>query len=554
MQIKKKEKEYPIGKQKEKPDTEIIKKDFHKNYPSIKIIKDNDNKFTSEILEYYRNSNITRQTGFCIYYPKENILRITDEFARLFSVHSNENLSDKIFNTDENKLTFLNTIKSLSKKNPESEFELYFAGEGDRKKPRVLLFIASFHKSIHKNENIVFCIVSDISERKYLEKEISTQKDNAEESDRIKTIFLKNIAHEIRTPMNAIIGFTELLGIGDLSPDKKKEYLSIIKNKSKHLLSLIDDIAELSKFETGDIAVNKTETNLIKLMNELHQEFNKEVIRLKKQNIELFLKLPVELNIINVYLDSGRVHQVMAYLLDNALKFIEKGYIQFGYELKDNRHLQFFVKDTGIGIAKEAQKFLFNRYKIKEEVYDKKYHNSGLGLTISRAIVESMGGKIHVESSIGQGAYFYFTIPLLKTDRIETVKKIEKPSTASNWRDKVILLAEDDEVNSKFIEAVFADTQVQLLQVQDGKQAVEICKTIGKIDLVLMDVKMPEKSGYEAIKEIKKFRKDLPIIVQTAYSSKEDKKKSIDSGANGYISKPIDIELLFNMINKFFIG
>ena len=166
MQIKKKEKEYPIGKQKEKPDTEIIKKDFHKNYPSIKIIKDNDNKFTSEILEYYRNSNITRQTGFCIYYPKENILRITDELARLFSVHSNENLSDKIFNTDENKLTFLNTIKSLSKKNPESEFELYFAGEGDRKKPRVLLFIASFHKSIHKNENIVFCIVSDISERK----------------------------------------------------------------------------------------------------------------------------------------------------------------------------------------------------------------------------------------------------------------------------------------------------------------------------------------------------------------------------------------------------
>jgi CheY-like chemotaxis protein len=243
----------------------------------------------------------------------------------------------------------------------------------------------------------------------------------------------------------------------------------------------------------------------------------------------------------------------MEYLLDNALKFTEKGYVQFGYELKDSRHLQFFVKDTGIGITKEAQKYLFNRFKIKEEVYNTKHRNPGLGLTISRAIVENLGGKISVESVTGKGSTFYFTIPFNKGEKtVVEEPKLNYNEQRTKWSDKVILIAEDDEVNFRFLEAIFADTQVQLLHVVDGKQAIELCKTIGKIDLILMDIKMPEKSGYEVIKEIKKFRSEIPIIAQTAYTLKEDKAKCIAAGCDDYISKPIDIELLLGKIRKYF--
>ena len=264
------------------------------------------------------------------------------------------------------------------------------------------------------------------------------------------------------------------------------------------------------------------------------------------------MKLPLEQNIITINTDPGRLQQVLHYLLDNAIKYTEKGYIQFGYELKDNKNLLFFVKDTGIGITKEAQKHLFNRFKQKEEAYDKHTTNKGLGLTIARSIVELLGGKIYVESTPSVGTCFSFTLPLNKIEKhTPQVVTENKLLTNINWRNKIILIAEDDEVNYHFLEAVFADTQAQLIHVNNGSQAIEICRTIAKIDIILMDIKMPEKSGYEAIQEIKKFRKDIPIIVQTAYTQKEDKAKYQAAGCDDYISKPIDIELLIGKMGEF---
>jgi len=529
------------------------KKDSYLQFRSLK----NSDKFHSEIkiLELYKKAFLASRTGLWLFTPKDNIVWLSDEFIHLLNLKTDKNQINidnlkKIVTED--KISLIDIVSKLSNKNRKTKFEFSFTDDRNNKQQVILCHILII-KDRGKNSSHILGIAVDISDQKHFEEQLANAKEKAEESDRIKTTFLSNISHEIRTPMNAIIGFNELINIGDLSSERKKEYLTIVKNKSKHLLSLIDDITELSKFETGEITINNSETNLVKLFNELYEEYNKELNTLKKQNIELYLKLPAETGISILYSDPGRVYQVMEYLLDNALKFTEKGYVQFGYEMKDSRHLQFFVKDTGIGITKEAQKYLFNRFKIKEEVYNTKHRNPGLGLTISRAIVENLGGKISVESVTGKGSTFYFTIPFNKGEKtVAEEPKLNYNEQRTKWSDKVILIAEDDEVNFRFLEAIFADTQVQLLHVVDGKQAIELCKTIGKIDLILMDIKMPEKSGYEVIKEIKKFRSEIPIIAQTAYTLKEDKAKCIAAGCDDYISKPIDIELLLGKIRKYF--
>lgn len=523
--------------------------------PCIKVLNKGKLFPSKEIEEFYKQSLILTNTGFLLYSHSENTIWFSEELVKILNISIKNNQINKEnlkkISTEDNS-GFIEIITKNYKKLPKKEVLLYIHADNKYKQQRILVYRPFLITNKQKNIKKTLGIITNITDHKRHEEEIIKAKEKAEESDKIKSIFLKNISHEIRTPMNAIIGFNELLYINDISPDIKNEYLTIIKNKSKYLLSLIDDIVELSKFESGEMTVNKTETNLTKLFNELIQEFNKEIQKRKKNNIDLYLKLPIEQNIPVIYTDSSRIYQVMAYLLDNALKFTEKGYIQFGYEIKDNKNFLFFVKDTGIGIPKEAQKYLFNRFKVNKEVYYKNFLNKGLGLTISRALVELLGGKIHVESEPGKGSTFYFTLPLNKSKKDTSPERSENTERYAKWRDKVILVAEDDEVNYRFIEAIFAKTQVQLLHVIDGQQAIELCRTINKIDLILMDIKMPEKSGYEAIKEIKKFRTDIPIIVQTAYAQKEDKIKCFEAGCNDYISKPIDINLLFSKIKLIF--
>ena len=505
----------------------------------------------SQKIDFYKASVNALNSGFFVFDVSNQSLLVSDELLNLCNIKESSDflLNNYIFNKNIIQ-TIISQFKNLTDDSNIELSELFYEIEDSENKyfkKRIRCEI-----SIIQPQKYFLCQIIFEKENNQYKLELEKEREKFNESNKIKTAFLSNISHEIRTPMNTIIGFTELLNIGEVSVEKRKEYITTIKNKSKQLLSLIDDIAELSKFESGEQSLNKSETNLSKLLNELHSEYEKELIHRNKQNIELFLKLPIEQNISIIHADSGRLHQIMTYLLDNALKFTEKGYIQFGYELKDQRNLQFFVKDTGIGISKEAQKYLFNRFRIKEESYDKSSQNTGLGLTLSRSIVDLFGGKISVESSSGNGTTISFTIPIPKGEKITSDHPDEKNILTTNWRNKVILVAEDDDINYHFLEAVFADSQAQLIHVSNGDQAVDICNKIAKIDLILMDIKMPEKSGYDAIKEIKKFKKEIPIIVQTAYTQKEDKEKCIAAGSDDYISKPIDIELLFQKINKIF--
>ncbi|MBN1181240.1 MAG: response regulator [Bacteroidales bacterium] len=387
--------------------------------------------------------------------------------------------------------------------------------------------------------------------RKIHDLQRKTQK--AEEADRMKTTFLSNISHELRTPMNAILGFSELINIGNLSEESRREYTSIIKRKGRYLLTLLDDIVEISKYEAGTLSIKKTECNVEEILEEVFIIYDERRIQTGKSHIEFKLVHPKEkIGLINT--DPGRLLQVLSNLLSNALTYTDKGSIEFGVKTPHEKTLQFYFKDTGSGLTKEEQKYLFHRFRNVEEMSSKKAGETGLKLTISKAIVELLGGKIWVDSAPNEGSTFYFTIPYTHNVIEEEDLSNKEVSQSFNWKDSVILVVEDEEDNYTFIEAILHDTQVQLIHAINGKQAVELCKSINKIDLVLMDIKMPEKSGYDATREILKMRPGLPVIAQTAFSMKEDRDKCIKAGCVDYITKPFDVDIFINMINTYLPG
>jgi len=392
-------------------------------------------------------------------------------------------------------------------------------------------------------------IVTDTTERKKAEKELRIAKEKAEESDKLKTAFLANMSHEIRTPMNVIIGFGELLKNPNLTAEKRKLYINWINSNSKHLLRVIDDIVDISKIEANQLKIEPEEFSLNGLLTELFINYQREIKLIRKSNIQLCIEKAFDDFRNYIYADETRLAQVLSNLINNALKFTEKGYIEFGYMLENKNTLKFYVKDTGMGILKEQQEIIFERFRQAEIDHIKTYSGTGLGLTISKRLIELMGGKIWIESKFQQGSTFYFTIPYQPVKKYKEID--EKESKAYNWKGKKILIVEDDLASFQILEAIMHELQIQIIQTDDGEKAVEICKADKDINLVIMDIKLPVMNGYEATRQIRKFRKDLPVIAQTSYAMKEDKKKCIQAGCNDYISKPIDINILITKMDKY---
>lgn len=372
-------------------------------------------------------------------------------------------------------------------------------------------------------------------------------KAKAEESDRLKSSFLTNISHEIRTPMNAIVGFSDLLLKADLTPKERQEYMAIVHKSGANLVSIIDDLIEMSKIDTNQVSPNDDAVNIDAVLNELHESI--QIAIPAEKQLDFQIRKPVNRLLGKTITDQVKLKQVLTNLITNAIKYTENGFVIFGYEVNAClAELEFTVQDSGIGIPAEHQAKIFDRFHRIENDFTIKAGGLGLGLAISKAYVKMMGGRITIDSSDASGTTISFTIPLRYGSAIPSANLQGSANVVETAHSITILVAEDDNINFLLIQKMLHKHTHHIIRAKDGQEAIDICTANAQIDLVLMDIKMPVKDGYTAFDEIKSFRPNLPVIAQTAYASSEDEKKILASGFRGYISKPINKERLFELI------
>ncbi len=377
--------------------------------------------------------------------------------------------------------------------------------------------------------------------------ELEAARIKAEESDRLKSAFLANMSHEIRTPMNAIVGFSTLISEEDITTSERIEYADIIKDNSDTLLVLINDIIEISLIEANQLRMTKSNFNASAILLQLENYFslkNNKGIDLNYVNKKDDTKL-----VLNN--DPTRFRQVFSNMLDNAFKYTESGNIWFGYEIQDDQ-VQFFVSDTGIGIASSDFKNIFNYFHKLERKDSKLYPGAGIGLSLSRKLIELMGGEIWLESEAGEGSAFYFTLPY-SADKVSLLPKSKKESRRIHKLENTkIIVAEDEPNNYKLIEKILQPTKAAIIWARNGKEAVDYVRKHPKIRncIILMDIKMPVMNGIQANEEIKKINKHIPVIAVTAYAYANDKSEIMQHNFIDYIVKPLKPRRLIESINK----
>ncbi len=393
--------------------------------------------------------------------------------------------------------------------------------------------------------SVFIATFNDTTERFINEESLRIAKEKAEQADKMKSAFLANVSHEIRNPMNGIMGFVQLL-TRTTDSDKIKFYTSIILQNSHRLISILNDVLEISKIEAGHVTINKKPFALNQMLSGL-QRFYDNQAKLQKKEIEVkFLPGRGEEFIINN--DDTRLYQVVNNLLNNALKFTEEGQIEFGYHVNGGR-IRVFVKDSGIGIDEDKQKLIFERFYQIEEHSRKVYGGTGLGLSIAQGIIEKLGGRLSVHSKPGKGSEFYFSLPVDESQPLLILNDLKLNDY--DLKGRKILVVDDEYDNFQMIKEALQPLKAQIIHACDGKVAVELCKDDPKIDLVIMDIKLKGMSGTEATSNIKQFRKELPIIAHTADGFAANRCKCSESGCNDFILKPVDVTELIEKIAKY---
>jgi len=398
-------------------------------------------------------------------------------------------------------------------------------------------------------------ILTDISYiKKYehelleLNNELTVAKDKAEESDRLKSAFLANMSHEIRTPMNAILGFANVLGRSDLSDEKRKHFMGIVKSSGNQLLHIINDIVDLSKLEAGQLKMSYANCMVCEMLKEAVEAFTNSEMLQAKPKIKLKLKIPSKCHQLNLDTDPVRLRQVVDNLITNAIKYTEKGFVEIGMNLRTNNkqnEIVFYVKDSGVGIPADKFKVIFERFRQVEE--NGFHQGTGLGLSISKGIVKLLGGEIWFDSKVGKGSAFYFSVPV---DRSKLPSNREDGQMERlDLGNKTILIAEDDFNSYIYLKELLSDSNAKLIHAADGQIAMDLISK-HQPDLVLLDIGMPAKNGFECLDEIRNKGFKTRVIAQTAFALDTEREKCLAAGCDGYIAKPIDKIHLLDTINR----
>ncbi len=471
--------------------------------------------------------------------------------------YSRKEVIDKVVFTNIFPLNYKNFLEQyrqqIFKKNADKSHGVTFELSAKRKNGGTIPIELSMSGIYVRNESFLVVIIKDITLRKETEKSLWAAKEKAEESDNLKTAFLSNMSHEIRTPMNAIVGFSQLLSNPNFDQDKKDVFVEQINTNSESLLKLIEDIIYISKIEAGKVEITKTECLLNKLLKELHTSFIEHKRRMDKDHIILNLKIDINDPDLIILTDPQRLKQVITNLLGNALKFTENGTVEFGYDVKNDGFLQFYVKDTGMGIKKEKLRYVFDRFTKVSASKTRLYGGTGLGLSITKHLIEHLGGKIKVESIENSGSTFIFTHPYEK-HYLEPGKSSTETqdSYVELLENTYILVAEDEEINFLFIKETLSQSGAKVDRAKNGQEAVDMALNMN-YDLILMDMKMPVMDGYDATRNIKKIKPNMRIIAQTAYALPEEQKKGYEAGCDFYLSKPIDPIVLIKAVKKYIL-
>ena len=501
------------------------------NVPGAIYLCKNDEKYSM----LYLNDLIENITGF----RKEDFLSQSVSLVDLF-------------HPDYSEYVFRKVNESLEKEKPfHLEYKIKHRNGN-------WIWIEEFGSGVYEKNKLLFLegILIDITSRKNQENDLLLAKEKAEQSDKLKSAFLANMSHEIRTPMNGILGFIDLLRTPGLSENEREEFSETINKSGERLLSTINDIIEFSKIEVGDIPLNLEEINLYDALMHHVNFFSPEA---NKKGISLKLEYAENAGI-EIKTDVGKLDSILTNLIKNALKFTQKGYIILGCELTDGK-LKFSISDTGCGIRKEDQELIFERFRQADLKIGRGHEGSGLGLAICQGYVEKLGGQIWVDSEPEKGSTFYFTInyepvvkngenPQIQFDSLinQTEQKVPEQTK------KVILVAEDDKTSFMLVRLLLEKENYTVIRAENGIDAVNMYFDLEKIDLILMDLQMPEMDGLEATKQIRGMDPEIPIIAQTAYAFEGDREKSLEAGCNDYLSKPIKKEELLEKVSKFIMG
>lgn len=473
------------------------------------------------------------------------IKRINNRFIHLFGFSAKECLAqpiDQLIIPD-------NPQSDIQKLHQELKAGKEIYVEDFRKTKTGKLIHVAIHASpiIFPNKEVKnYVIYRDITQQKQFEEELDTARRKAEESDRLKSAFLANISHEIRTPMNAILGFSSLLSNENTSAASRTEYVKIINQSGSNLIAIIDDILDFAKLEAENFSIYNKSTDLHLLFAELEKYIRLHLQIHQKDAITLVLRPSQEPK--TIFSDPKRLKQVLENLANNAIKFSSQGTLEVGYYPQESNQLLFYVKDEGIGIEAGKQRQIFDRFRQLDDNTTRRYGGIGIGLSLSKRIIDLMGGQIWVDSEPQVGSTFYFSLPLISPN-----KELESASTIPTrfqWPGKTILIAEDNLTHFEYLQSALKATKSTVIWAKNGKETISKAQSI-HVDLLLMDVHMPVLDGNKTLKILRNLQPGLPIIAQTAYALDEEIATLKALGYDEFLIKPIGIKELIHKIAPF---